>query len=49
MSHEILLNVTLIIVLGIGAQWLAWRLRIPSILLLLVCGFAGLRPDPSSA
>lgn len=40
MSHDILLNLTLIIVIGIGAQWLAWRLRIPSILLLLVCGFA---------
>lgn len=39
MSHDILLNLTLIIVIGIGAQWLAWRLRIPSILLLLVCGF----------
>ena len=25
--------------LGIGAQWLAWRLRLPSILLLLVAGF----------
>ncbi len=28
-----------IIVLGIGAQWLAWRLRLPSILLLLTAGF----------
>jgi NhaP-type Na+/H+ or K+/H+ antiporter len=28
-----------IIVLGISAQWVAWRLRIPSILLLLVLGF----------
>lgn len=28
-----------IIVLGIGAQWLAWRLRLPSILLLLLAGF----------
>ena len=26
-------------VLGVGAQWLAWRLRLPSILLLLVIGF----------
>ena len=25
--------------LGLGAQWLAWRLRLPSILLLLVIGF----------
>ncbi len=40
-----------IVVLGIGAQWLAWRLRLPSILLLLMAGFlagpiAGLiKPD----
>lgn len=30
--------ITLIIVLGVGAQWLSWRLRQPSILLLLVLG-----------
>jgi NhaP-type Na+/H+ or K+/H+ antiporter len=29
----------LILALGIGAQWLAWRLRLPSILLLLLFGF----------
>ena len=29
----------LILVLGIGAQWLAWRLRLPSILMLLIFGF----------
>ena len=28
-----------IIVLGIGAQWLAWRISLPAILLLLVFGF----------
>lgn len=28
----------LVLTLGIGAQWLAWRLKIPSILLLLVFG-----------
>ena len=28
-----------IIVLGVGAQWLGWRLRLPSILLLLLFGF----------
>jgi NhaP-type Na+/H+ or K+/H+ antiporter len=32
-------GLALILVLGIGAQWLAWRLRIPSILLLLLFGF----------
>lgn len=26
-------------VLGVGSQWLAWRLKIPSILLLLIVGF----------
>ncbi|MAB77999.1 MAG: sodium:proton antiporter [Planctomycetes bacterium] len=29
-----------VLLLGIGAQWLAWRLRLPSILLLLLVGFA---------
>lgn len=29
-----------ILALGIAAQWLAWRLRLPAILLLLVFGFA---------
>ena len=28
-----------ILFLGVGAQWLAWRLRLPSILLLLLFGF----------
>ncbi|MEZ4696473.1 MAG: cation:proton antiporter [Rhodothermales bacterium] len=39
MSESILIGIVSVIVLGIGAQWLAWRLRIPSILLLLVVGF----------
>jgi NhaP-type Na+/H+ or K+/H+ antiporter len=29
----------MIFILGVGAQWLAWRLHIPSILLLLLAGF----------
>ncbi len=29
----------LVIVLGVGAQWVAWRFRLPSILLLLLVGF----------
>jgi NhaP-type Na+/H+ or K+/H+ antiporter len=29
-----------LLLLGIGAQWIAWRLRVPSILLLLLLGFA---------
>src|SRR5947209_8418560 len=32
-------GLALILVLGIGAQWLAWRIKIPSILLLLTFGF----------
>ncbi len=50
--HDTLLYViAAVIVLGIAAQWLSWRLRLPSILALLVIGiFAGpvtglLRPD----
>ena len=32
-------GITALVCLGMGAQWIAWRLRIPSILLLLVFGF----------
>ncbi len=41
MSHEeqVLVGLAGILVLGVGAQWLAWRLRVPSILLLLAVGF----------
>lgn len=35
-----LLYLATVIVLGIAAQWLAWRLRLPAILLLLAGGFA---------
>ncbi len=44
-----------IVVLGVGAQWLAWRLKIPSILLLLIFGilagpvFRSLAPDSQFA
>ncbi len=39
-----------VVVLGVAAQWVAWRLRLPSILLLLLTGFAagnliGIDPD----
>lgn len=46
-----MIGVASILVLGIAAEWLAWRIHLPSILLLLVFGFlAGpvtgfLRPD----
>ncbi|MDP2690530.1 MAG: sodium:proton antiporter [Deltaproteobacteria bacterium] len=39
MTEHLLLGLSGIIVLGIFAQWLAWRLKIPSILLLLFFGF----------
>ncbi|MFN4258281.1 MAG: cation:proton antiporter [Gemmataceae bacterium] len=40
MSNEhVLTSLLSIVVLGISAQWMAWRLRIPSILLLLIFGF----------
>lgn len=39
MSEHLLINLAGILFLGIGAQWLAWRLRLPSILLLLLFGF----------
>ena len=39
MSEYLLLGLAAIIVLGIIAQWLSWRFKIPSILLLLIFGF----------
>ena len=38
MEH-LLIGLASIVVLGIAAQWLSWRLRMPAILLLLVVGF----------
>ena len=37
--EHVLVALAAVIVLGVGAQWLAWRLGIASILLLLVVGF----------
>ncbi len=39
MAENILIGLAGIIVIGIGAQWLAWRLRLPAIMILLVFGF----------
>ncbi|NIP37947.1 MAG: sodium:proton antiporter [Candidatus Dadabacteria bacterium] len=39
MTEHLLIGLASIISLGIGAQWLAWRIRLPAILLLLVAGF----------
>jgi NhaP-type Na+/H+ or K+/H+ antiporter len=38
-GEDTLVSLASIVVLGIGAQWIAWRLRLPSILLLLLAGF----------
>ena len=51
MTEEILIYLASIILMGIGAQWIAWRLGLPSILILLILGLiAGpltgfLKPD----
>ena len=37
--EQLLIGLASILVLGVGAQWLAWRLRLPAILLLLLVGF----------
>jgi NhaP-type Na+/H+ or K+/H+ antiporter len=34
-----MIGLTIIVLLGVGATWLAWRLKLPSILLLLLAGF----------
>ncbi|MEZ6318402.1 MAG: cation:proton antiporter [Phycisphaerales bacterium] len=37
-TSSVAMAVGLVAVLGVGAQWVAWRLKLPSILLLLVAG-----------
>lgn len=38
-AEDILIRLAGILAAGVGAQWLAWRLHLPSILLLLIAGF----------
>ncbi|MCB9772197.1 MAG: sodium:proton antiporter [Candidatus Omnitrophica bacterium] len=51
MSQDLFIGIASILVAGVGAQWLAWRFKLPSIVLLLAIGFiAGpvmllIRPD----
>ena len=51
MSEQIMISLASLIILGIGAQWLAWRIKFPSILFLLIFGFVAgpvtgfLQPD----
>ncbi|HKJ44294.1 MAG TPA: sodium:proton antiporter [Balneolales bacterium] len=40
MTENLLLGLVLIIFLGIASQWIAWRFKIPAILLLLLAGIA---------
>ena len=47
--EERLIFFTSVLALGIGAQWLAWKLKLPSILLLLAFGFgAGMLYDQTA-
>ncbi len=39
MHHGAINEIVTLIALGAGAQWVAWRLRLPSILVLLLVGF----------
>ncbi|MBI1257164.1 MAG: hypothetical protein GC204_06810 [Chloroflexi bacterium] len=39
MTEELLIGIASVLVLGILAQWIAWRLKLPSILVLLTFGF----------
>lgn len=51
MHQETMNGIVTLVALGAGSQWLAWRLRIPSILVLLTVGFVAgpvtgfFRPD----
>ena len=38
MDESLLYTLAAVLVLGVGAQWLAWRLKLPSILPLLILG-----------
>lgn len=39
MEHHLLSSLVIILTLGVAGQWMAWRFRVPSILLLLLLGF----------
>ncbi|MEL7835205.1 sodium:proton antiporter [Fodinibius sp. Rm-B-1B1-1] len=38
MGGHLLIGITSILIFGIGAQWVAWRFKLPAILLLLISG-----------
>ncbi|MFN8450958.1 MAG: sodium:proton antiporter [Anaerolineae bacterium] len=39
MTEHLLIGIASVLVLGIAAQWIAWRIKLPSILVLLTFGF----------
>lgn len=39
MEEYLLLGLASVIVFGVGAQWISWRFKLPSIILLLIFGF----------
>lgn len=41
MPDHILISLVLIVFFGFAAQWISWRIKIPSILLLLILGIVG--------
>lgn len=46
MNEELMIGLCAVLVLGVGAQWFAWRLKLPAILMLLGFGFlAGPVPE----
>ena len=46
MNEELMIGLCAVLVLGVGAQWFAWRLKLPAILILLGFGFlAGPVPE----
>ena len=49
-GHGTIIGLVLVLVLGIGAKWISWRLKLPAILFLLLVGFTAgalgwLNPD----
>lgn len=39
MEHHLLMTLVLIACLGVAAQWLAWRIKVPAIIMLILFGF----------
>ncbi len=40
MEEQVVFGLALILILGVAVQWVSWRIKVPSILLLLLTGFA---------